>query len=326
VQSQEAKEFVSTVYKVLLGREPDQAGLEHWTNKLLQVGIGGFSQLLVEFSQSVEFQGRNALMSEKNTLETNRHFSFSSLDEEVLSRLFTKTSQYWRQSASDPEEIYWSVLSDTIYKGELDNHVRLKFLDSGKYDVDRVERIARWLGYDMASCRRFLDYGCGVGRLVFNLPQSIQEIHCVDFSEAHIQEAKKNLCSVKEGSRFSFHFIEELQDIRMLSGEIDLIHSFIVLQHNTPPIIQYTIEHLLGLLRPGGLAVLHIPTAKANYRFNLEDYLQSETSGTTMEMHILPKSNQYEAAKRSGCDIAFSFCDGGCGADIYSEIVVFRKQ
>lgn len=292
----------------------------------MRIGITGFTQLLVEFSQSVEFQGRNALLSGRTTLETNRHFSFSLLDEAILSRLFNKTAQYWRQSASDPEEIYWSVLSDTIYRGELDNHVKLQFLNSGKYDVGRVERIARWLGYDMASCRRFLDYGCGVGRLVFNLPQSIREIHCVDFSKAHIQEAKENLCSVNESSRFSFYFIEELQDIRMLPRQMDLIHSFIVLQHNTPPIIQYTIEHLLGLLRPGGLAVLHIPTAKASYRFNLEDYLQSETSGKTMEMHILPKLNQYEAAKRGGREIAFSFCDGGCGADIYSELVVFRKQ
>jgi hypothetical protein len=44
-----------------------------------------------------------------------------------------------------------------------------------------------------------------------------------------------------------------------------------------------------------------------------------------MEMHILPKANLYRLAREQSCEIVYSWCDGGCGGDIYSEIQVFRK-
>jgi hypothetical protein len=45
-----------------------------------------------------------------------------------------------------------------------------------------------------------------------------------------------------------------------------------------------------------------------------------------MEMHILPKANLYKIAKASNCEIVYSTCAGGCGGDLYSEIVVFKKK
>jgi hypothetical protein len=114
-------------------------------------------------------------------------------------------------------------------------------------------------------------------------------------------------------------------DLSKLPGSQDIIHSFIVLQHNTPPVIEKTVEFLLRCLSYGSIAILHIPIAKAFYSFDVDAYLRDEQSGKSMEMHILPKANLFRLAGKAGCRIVYSFCDGGCGGDIYSEIVVFQK-
>ena len=83
---------------------------------------------------------------------------------------------------------------------------------------------------------------------------------------------------------------------------------------------------LLRRLRVGGLAILHIPIAKTNYYFDAAEYLGSETAGTCMEMHILPKANIHKASRLCDCDLIYSFCEGGCGYGAYTEFMVFRRR
>ena len=173
---------------------------------------------------------------------------------------------------------------------------------------------------------RSLEYGCGVGRLVVNLPSTIQKVNCVDFSAAHLHETGENVKRRRlSGERYSFYEIASFHGLYDLPCGQDIIHSFIVLQHNTPPVIEKTIRILLGLLSPGGIAILHLPIAKARYEFNVDEYLSDENCGRSMEMHILPRANLYRLAEGCGCQIVYSFCEGGCGVDIYSEIVVFQR-
>ncbi len=317
--------YVTALYGLLLKREPDKEGFEHFRAFLADAGLEGFSRALESFVDSTEFKSLYIPWS-NNSLEQCRGFDFSALDESVLDALFKKTSTYWRTFASSPEEIYWSVLTSDRYRGVLSEDVISEFLSTGSGDVRRIMDICKKIEFEFDKCSEFLDYGCGVGRLAVNLPESIEKIHCVDFSAAHLAEARENLRKAKPTTACEFHKIDTLCDLSGLPKNQDIVHSIIVLQHNTPPVIEKTVDLLLQLLAAGGIAILHIPIAKAYYQFDAQAYLADERSGQSMEMHILPKANIYQVARQASCDIVDSFCIGACGDDIYSEILVFRKE
>jgi len=318
-------QYLNSLYNNLLRREPDECGLRNYREFLSSTGLPGFPQVLESFVKSPEFKMLYKVSASSNTLESCRGFDFSSLGMEELSALFDKTATYWRGLASAPEEIYWSVLTNDRFRGVLDDATIKGFLATGENDVARIKRICEEIGFEFDDCREFLEYGCGVGRLVVNLPSSIQKINCVDFSSAHLGEAEVNIRRTGHSARHEMHKVESLYDLSRLPLNQNIIHSFIVLQHNTPPVIEKTVASLLALLAPGGIAILHIPIAKAYYQFDVKAYLADENSGKSMEMHILPRLNLYRTARESGCEIVYSYCDGGCGGDIYSEILVFRK-
>jgi len=324
---QTINEYIEKVYEVLLSREPDPEGARAWTAFLERTGNKGFALVLAGFGQSEEYKAKHQnpyYLS--NNLETNMEFIFDNLDDNTLNNLFEKTAYYWRTTASAPSEIYWSILTTSTYRNMLPEKIKSQFMKSGLNDVTRLRIICEKAGRDLSRCENYLEYGCGVGRMVVNLPETIREINCVDFSSAHLDEAKQNTITLNTKDRYKFHLLNTLSDIRNLPRNQDIIHSFIVLQHNTPPIIERTVADLLALLSKGGLAVLHIPIASLSYQFNVDEYLQSDGSGKMMEMHILPRSNLYKIALSCRCDIVYSCCAGGCGGDIYSEIIVFRKD
>ena len=164
-----------------------------------------------------------------------------------------------------------------------------------------------------------------MGRLSYNLPNFIKEIWCCDFSKSHLNEAKKNLSKKFKNNKLNFKYLSGINSIKGLPKQ-DLIYSFITLQHNTPPVMDYMINQLLQLLNNDGIAVLHIPLVIVNYQFNHTEYLKSEKSGKSIEMHLLPRSNLYKSAFDNNCELVFSECKGGCGGKTYSEYVIFRKN
>lgn len=324
VEQKVVDEYVTALYEFLLKRQPDEGGFQAWRGVFADSGLGGFSRALQGFVESAEFKSLYVSRHE-SSLEEFKEFNFSGLDMDVLNALFEKTSSYWRGSASSPEEIYWSVLTNDHYRGVLSEDVITEFLSTGKGDVDRIKKICKEINFEFDACGEFLEYGCGVGRLVANLPDSIKKVNCADFSSAHLAEAEANLRRLKPAAIGGMYKIESIYDLCKLPRNQDIVHSVIVLQHNTPPVIEKTVDSLLRLLAPGGIAILHIPIAKAFYQFDVQAYLGDKSSGQSMEMHILPKANIYGVAREAGCEIVYSCCDGGCGSDIYSEILVFRK-
>ena len=318
-------EYIKAVYSTLVGRQPDEDGFNYYRNLLNAAGSSGFSQMLESVSKSEEFKSIHAITSSNNSLEKFKEFDFSSITSNDLNALFEKTAFYWRGLDLSPEEIYWSVLSADEYRGVLSEDQIKDFLATGNVDVRRISRICEEVNFKFEECTEFLDYGCGVGRLAVNLPGSIKKINCVDFSSPHLQEAELNFSRLGISGKHQMYKLEAISDLESLPDNQNIIHSFIVLQHNTPPVIEKTVLSLLRLLSTGGIAILHIPIAKASYEFDVKSYLASEKSGKSIEMHILPKKNLFQAARNSGCEIVYSCCEGGCGIDIYSEIVVFRK-
>lgn len=317
----ESIEIVKLIYQLAFNREADDAGLQLHSISLESGGFQYIINILKSFLESAEFNSVKLLLESKDTLEDNIRFEILEDKLDTL-MLFEKTAQYWRNQASKPDEIYWSVLTNQKYRGVMLEDVRKEFMDTGKPYCDRLSKLVSKFSSLPLSEQEVLDFGCGVGRLSVHFSSRYKKVYCVDFSNAHLEEAKQN-CRLASISNAEFWFLESLDSMIKLP-KVDIIYSFIVLQHNTPPVMAFLIHRLLECLNPGGLAFLHVPLAGLGYKFSKEDYLKSQTAGKSMEMHILPKSNLNEIAHQSNCKIVESECIGGTGA-FYSEEVIFKK-
>ena len=267
----------------------------------------------------------NKVINEDIFIEGNKYFDFSKINENDLDKLFKKTSYYWRNVGSKKKDIYYSVLTHEKYRKVLSDVEKKNFLENGNEDIKDALNYAEKFSKTDRIIKSVLDFGCGVGRLSYNLPLSMPEICCCDFSKIHLEEAKANLSERFKDSKIHFKYLPDIFSICDLPKQ-DLIFSFLTLQHNTPPVINYLIYQLLNLLNKDGIAVLHIPLANVNYQFDFEEYLRSKKSGKLIEMHLLPRSNLYKCALDCDCELVFSECKGHCGAGIYSEYVIFRKN
>lgn len=319
----EATQFVSLLYRSLLGREPDREGLEQ---KVVALAGGRRTvvQLVTDFVESAEFVERSRLLKPRLT-----DFPCFPDDEvfvspDVVDRLFEKTSRYWRTAATAPNEMYWSVLTSEEWNRELQLDDRRAFVATGQPYADDV---LQW--YEILSGRRAadatcIDFGCGVGRLAINFAPRVRRVHAVDFSESHLAELKRNAEVFGCADRVETWPIRRPADLERLPA-VDLVYSLIALQHNTPPVIAAMMRGLLEHLVPGGYAFLHVTLARAAYPgFKVADYLASPESGTRMEIHILPRANINELARRCGCTIVTSRCIGG-NDFAYSEEFVFHR-
>lgn len=323
MESSVAAETVSALYLALLGREADANGLRVHTEALV-TGQRTVPQLVRDFMNSAE--GSALRRRWKPNLTGFPRFADEDVfvDRALVDSLFTKTATYWRKTASRPDEIYWSVLTEKNWSRTLTEDDRRKFVATGKTYAERI--LAEWTQRTgrPADGIRCLDFGCGVGRLAINFAPHVDEVCCVDFSEGHLAELKANAGLFGCADKVSTWLLRTPQDLASVP-EVDLVYSMVALQHNTPPVIAFMMQSLLEHVKPGGLAFLHVTLAKAGYEgFSVLRYLTDKRAGTTMEVHFLPRANINDLARRAGFEIVSSECVGG-NYYAYSEEFVFRR-
>ncbi|MBX3462345.1 MAG: methyltransferase domain-containing protein [Planctomycetes bacterium] len=323
MDSSEATATVALLYRAVLGREADPAGLRHHTEELAS-GRCGVPQLLQRFLDSAEARERRRLWRPNLT-------GFPAFPEaevfvapDVADALFAKTATYWRQTAARPEEIYWSVLTEKNWNRALTPDDRKAFLRTGEPYANRVLAAFQDLTGRPLPAVRCLDFGCGVGRLAVHFAARTAGVCAVDFSEAHLAELRENARLFGGADKVSTWLLRLPRDLDAVPA-CDLVYSFVALQHNTPPVMARMLRGLLDHVRPGGLAFLHLTLAKAGYEgFTVREYLADPQAGTRMEVHILPRANVDEVARRAGCEVVRSACVGG-NDYAYSEEFVFRR-
>ncbi len=148
----------------------------------------------------------------------------------------------------------WAVLVHPDGKGgRWDNS---EFLATGVADVAGT---ISWLeGLHLPTrWRRALAVGCGVGRLSQALAAHADEVIGVDIS-APMLEAARSID--RTGGRVTFVHNQTADLRRFPDGHFDLVYSALVLQHLPRPAIDGYLAEFLRVLRPGGTAVVQVPT------------------------------------------------------------------
>lgn len=168
-------------------------------------------------------------------------------------KLLKDTDAGWEKlGRADP---YWAVLTEEMYRQEkLEQTARSSFFESGEKHVQLVfDAIHRHLDDGFAP-RNALDFGCGVGRVVIPLARRCDSVVGVDVSPAMLREAAQNAAAA--GIRADFVLSDDA--LSKVTGNFDLVHSFIVLQHIAPARGLRILRRLVDLLAPGGIAAIHL--------------------------------------------------------------------
>ncbi|TDC42294.1 class I SAM-dependent methyltransferase [Micromonospora sp. KC213] len=152
------------------------------------------------------------------------------------------------------EDPLWAVLVEPGKRGgrwDVD-----EFLTTGRTDVeDTVE----WLRRNDLPTRweRALDFGCGAGRLSQALAVHADHVVGVDIAPSMIETARR---LDRTGGRIEFVLNEAPDLSRFPDGHFDLVYSALVLQHLPRPAVDRYLAEFLRVLRPGGIAVVGLPT------------------------------------------------------------------
>ena len=167
--------------------------------------------------------------------------------------MFENTDKEWEKlGASDP---YFGVLTSEKYRRLILNKDLIEeFWLSGEDYIDNVfTNIEKYIDDNFRPIHG-LDFGCGVGRLLFAIAKRCDSATGVDVSSSMLKEAS---AKSKSRSITNISFIESSDCSSLREGAFDFVHSYIVFQH-IPVDTGYNIfDQLLSNLRKGGVGVLH---------------------------------------------------------------------
>ena len=146
-----------------------------------------------------------------------------------------------------------------------------EFADPASLDEDRfwqsgavlADNLVAHLGLADAQSLAVVEIGCGNGRVTHRLAQRFREVWALDISPEMIARARErwgHLANV----RFVANSGVDLAPVPAASA--DVVLSFIVLHHVTDPAIVLSyVRDTARVLRPGGVALLHVHSVERNW-------------------------------------------------------------
>jgi 2-polyprenyl-3-methyl-5-hydroxy-6-metoxy-1,4-benzoquinol methylase len=314
------KETIRLAYKLFLGRDPESEDVVREKASRLN----SFEDVREEFLNSTEFvmclrDGliRENLNSECPTGRANFIQVIASMEE--MDALFLRVKEQW--TALGNTEPYWSVLSANEYKSDVIHESRDEFYSSGKSILDFLTHVAHRneVIIPRGSC---FELGCGVGRITAHIASNFSHVIAADISSGNLDLCRNYLSSMRISNVRTVLF-ETPSDINIITP-FDVFISFIVLQHNPPPVQYYLLDKIFSQLKPGGLALFQLPTYHFNYSYAIKDHLNSLKP--IMDMHCLPMRCVMELFRKHDFSVLEILKDSWAGAGFHSHTFFAIKR
>jgi len=286
------EEAVRWAYRLVLGREPenDEIVREHClkTTSLLH--------LHEAFVGSAELRKRVAGVAPPQPTGLEPRLAIDKAETpELRQRLLDHIARSWTHLGET--EPHWSVLTeDQFLSGTLDANLAA-FHASGESNVQRFLATVARAGVELDPNGHCVELGCGVGRLTRWLAPHFARVTGIDVSPAHITLARSHVA--RYPGHVDFLQLRRLDDLDRLPPA-QAFFSFIVLQHNPPPVMEAILERIFNRLDSGAIAYFELPTYIPGYQFDVREYLRQHESSVDMEIHALPQAAVYDIADRSG--------------------------
>ena len=321
INSQVTEEAVQWAYRMILGREPENSDV---VNDHLQQ-LDSLAALRQRFLDSAEFlESRSAASRDKAAGMEPPCLIKSGADEDTTNKLVKHIADSWNELGKT--EPYWSVLSQPDFKMERIGETKDEFLESGRFQVERLFATLRRCGIEPISEWDVFELGCGLGRITRWLAEEFRDVLACDISASHLSLAKQINADAAKFTQIQWRQLKSPNEIAGLPP-FDLFFSVIVLQHNPPPVIAMLLDQIASRLRMGGVAYFQIPTYQRDYYFDPEQYLRLRAGSDGIEMHMLPQTEVFRIFLKHGCMPLEIYEDelSGSRATQRSNTFVFRK-
>lgn len=292
------KATVEACYRAILGREPEnEAVVRECLDRIERP-----EDLIAEFLTADEFTKRLP-----KSVGQNYSYPPTQIDVDAprskLDRLFERHRLQWRTLGE--KEPFWSVCTHDEFKNDKLTDASVEALyATGKKHADLIDLFASRTSTPMGrgTC---LDYGCGVGRVTRHLAERFDKVLAVDISEGNLHQCRKMAAHFGiENIEFKLmHSPAEAADL----PRVDFFYSAIVLQHNSPPVQKFTLDCILGKIKPGGGFYFQTQTFTPGYRFDIDEFLA--TPPDVMDMHCLPMHEIFRLVEKHRLSIREALMD-----------------
>ena len=291
-------EEVVGCYKFILGRSPENSNVVE-----SHLSVQTLTELRLHFINSPEFlQKLGGGQMDIDACLPSQIWEANKVDCEAsahqLEILLDRIRREWEDfGRSEP---HWSVLTHEKYKQDALSSNKNEFFDYGNFVAKIVTSFFERHELSIGKSATCFELGCGVGRITLHLARLFSHVIGADISKFHLAVCKEELKArgVENTELLCLDTPLRLSDLQ----EIQFFCSFIVLQHNPPPVITFLLDNILKKLSQGGVAIFQVPTWRRGYAFNLNDYLNNPKP-LHMEMHVLPQEQVFKIVTRNGCRI-----------------------
>jgi 2-polyprenyl-3-methyl-5-hydroxy-6-metoxy-1,4-benzoquinol methylase len=159
---------------------------------------------------------------------------------------------------------YWAVLTaDEFRENNLTESSRAVFFGNGEATIAHtIQTLQQQFGcpqkFDVA-----LDFGCGVGRLLFPLARRSRIALGVDVASGMLKECGQNALNAGVHNIALLRSDDELLEIQKYSGQVNLLTSLLVFQHIPPSRGLVILNRLLDVLSPTCFGCIQFVTGAA---------------------------------------------------------------
>lgn len=292
---------VRYAYRMILGREPENEAI---VREQIE-SYASVDELRAAFVTSSEFRTGIKGMGPVQSTGFEPALAIERVENpQTMQRLLDHIAASWSHyGETDP---HWSVLTEERFrKARLDEN-REAFDELGRNNANRFLATLARNGLSLPGDGHCFELGCGVGRITRWLAPHFARVTGVDVSPGHLELARAHVS--RFANNVDFMRLRRIDDIGSVQP-IDAFYSFIVLQHNPPPIMEALLDRIFARMNPNGIAFFQLPTYIPGYRFSAERYLGDRGDQLDMEMHMLPQSRVFEIGARHGMQTIEALCE-----------------
>ena len=260
-------EIIKKCYLQYLNREPDDAGLKHYTH-LMKTNQINEQELIKTFKNSPEYKLSHPVEIEPNTpvdIKMKKEWN----ERTKMNPLFVIATDH-----SETEEDFWNSGIDECN-------------DILGINTERYQKI---IENKDTSSMNVLEIGCGIGRILIPMRKIFGNVTGIDISSEMVQLGQKYVsdipnCSIVENNGTD---LAEFSD-----NSFDFCYSFIVFQHiPEKQIVENYIKEVSRILKPSCL-----------FRFQVRGIISTKPNEITTwdgvqftsdEIHEIAKENNFE--------------------------------
>ena len=260
-------EIIKKCYLQYLNREPDDAGLKHYTH-LMKTNQINEQELIKTFKNSPEYKLSHPVEIEPNTpvdIKMKKEWN----ERTKMNPLFVIATDH-----SETEEDFWNSGIDECN-------------DILGINTERYQKI---IENKDTSSMNVLEIGCGIGRILIPMRKIFGNVTGIDISSEMVQLGQKYVsdipnCSIVENNGTD---LAEFSD-----NSFDFCYSFIVFQHiPEKKIVENYIKEVSRILKPSCL-----------FRFQVRGTISTKPNEITTwdgvqftsdEIHEIAKENNFE--------------------------------